>query len=102
MARYTKPEHIKNVIKDIISRIKEKESKKKIVKIREYIAKTLGEQGREHVEVSGLRRGSLYISVANAAWLQELSLMKQDLVDSINKELKGDFVKEIRIRLGKT
>lgn len=99
MAGYTRPEHIKSIINGIISRIKEKDSKKKRVKIREYIAKTLGEQSREHVEVRELRRGSLYISVDNSAWLQELSLMKQDLINSINVELKGDIVKEIKIRL---
>jgi len=99
VGRYTRPKHIKSIINDIISRIKEKESKKKRVKIGEYIAKTLGEQSREHVEVSGLRRGSLYISVDNSAWLQELSLMKQDLVNSINVKFKEDIVKDIKIRL---
>lgn len=99
MVRYSRPEHIKTIISDIISRIKEKESKKKGVKIKEYIAKTLGEQSREHVEVSGLKRGSLYISVDDSAWIQELSLMKQDLVNSINVKFKEDLVKEIKIRL---
>ncbi|MBU0477785.1 DUF721 domain-containing protein [bacterium] len=101
VVRYSRPEHIKNVVSDVISRIKEKESKKKIVKIGEYIAKTLGEQSREHVEVSGLRRGSLYISVDSSAWLQELSLMKQDLANGINVKFKQDLalVKEIKIRL---
>ena len=101
MVRYSKPEQIKSIVNDIISRIKEKESKKKKVKIGEYIVKTLGEQSREHVDVSGLRRGSLYISVDNSAWLQELSLMKLDLVNSINVKFKEDIVKEIKIRLGK-
>ena len=99
MVRYSKPEQIKSIINDIISRIKEKESKKKKAKIGEYIAKTLGEQGRKHVEVCGLRRGSLHISVDNSAWLQELSLMKQDLVNSINVKFKEDLVKEIKVRL---
>ena len=101
VARYTKPEHIKSIVNDIISRIKEKESRKKKVKIGEYIAKTLGEQGEEHVEVSELRRGSLYISVNNSTWLQELSLMKEDLVNSINVKFKEDIVKDIKIRLAK-
>lgn len=99
MVRYSRPKHIKSIVNDIISSIKEKESKKKKVKIGEYIAKTLGEQSREHVDVSGLKRGSLHISVDNSAWLQELSLMKQDLVNSINAKFKEDLVKEIKIRL---
>ncbi len=99
MARYAKPEHIKSIVNDIISGIKEKESKKKKVKIGEYIAKTLGEQSREHVEVSGLKKGNLYISVNNSAWLQELSLMKQDLKNSINVKFKEDVVKDIKIKL---
>ncbi|MDO9464668.1 MAG: DUF721 domain-containing protein [bacterium] len=99
MVGYTRPEHIKSIVDDIISRIKEKESKKKRVKIGEYIAETLGAQSREHVEVRELRRGSLYISVDNSAWLQELSLMKQDLMNSINVKFKEALVKEIKIKL---
>ena len=102
MAGYTnRTEHIKSIVNGIISSIKEKESKKKKVKIGEYIAKTLGEKSREHVDVRGLKRGSLYINVDNSAWLQELSLMKQDLVNSINVKFKEDLVKEIKIRLNK-
>jgi len=99
VVRYSKPKHIKSIVDDIISGIKEKESKKKKVKIREYIAKTLGEQSREQVGVSELRKGSLYVNVNNSAWLQELSLMKQDLIYSINEELKETIVKEIKIKL---
>ena len=99
VVRHSRPEQIKSIINDIISRIRNKESKNKKAKIGEYIAKTLGEQSRKHIEVSGLRKGSLYINVDNSAWLQELSLMKQDLVDSINEELKETIVKEIKIKL---
>ena len=101
VAKYAKPEHIKSIVNDIISGIKEKESRKKKIKIGEYITKTLGEQSREHVEVSGLGSGNLHISVDNSAWLQELSLMKQDLVNSINVKFKEDLVKDIKIRLTK-
>ena len=96
---YSRPKHIKSIIDDVISRIKEKGSKNKKAKIGEYIKKVLGKQSGEHIEVRGLRNGSLHINVDNSAWLQELSLMKQDLVDNINEELKGDLVKEIKIRL---
>ena len=99
MTRYTKPEHIKSIVNNIISRIKEKEGKNKKVKIEEYIIKTLGKQSERHIEVCELRKGSLYIKVDNSAWLQELSLMKQDLLNSINKELKETVVKEIKIKL---
>ena len=96
---YSKPEHIKKIVNEIISRIKEKESKNKKAKIGEYIKKALGKQSGEHIAVSGLRKGSLYINVDNSAWLQELSLMKQDLVDSINVKFKENIIKEIRIKL---
>ena len=101
VTRYTKPEHIKNIINNVISKIKEKGSRNKKGEIEEYIKFFLGEEGREHIEIRGLKKGSLYISVDNSAWLQELSLMKQDLMNSINVELKDDTVKEIKIRLVK-
>ena len=99
MAGYTRPEHIKSIINDVISRIKEKGRKKKKVKIGEYIAKILGKQSERHIEVRELKKGSLYISVDNSAWLQELSLMKQDLKNSINVKFKEELVKDIKIRL---
>ena len=91
----SKPEHIKSIINNIISKIKEKGSQNKKVKIEKYINKTLG----EHVVVSGLRKGSLYIKVNSSAWLQELNLMKHDLVDSINVKFKENVVKDIKIGL---
>jgi hypothetical protein len=101
VVKHTKPEHIKNIINGIISKIKEKEGKNKTGEIGKYITKILGKQSEEHVEVSSFKKGSLYIKVTNSAWLQELSLMKQDLVNSINVELKRDLVKDIKIELVK-
>ena len=99
VVRYSRPKHIKSIIDNVISGIKEKEGGNKKGKIEEYIKKALGKQSREHIKVHGLRKGSLCVNVNNSAWLQELSLMKQDLISSINEEFKGDLVKEIRIKL---
>ncbi len=99
VARYTRPEHIKSIVNNIISRIKEKEGKNKKVKIEEYIIKILGKQSERHIKVRELKKGSLHIGVDNSAWLQELNLMKQDLLNNINTKFKIDLVKEIKLKL---
>ncbi|MDX9758150.1 MAG: DUF721 domain-containing protein [Bacteroidota bacterium] len=45
-----------------------------------------------------LRNGILWVAVRDAAWRQELSLMRRELVAKINAAVDGDVVKEIRLR----
>ncbi|MCK5594555.1 DUF721 domain-containing protein [bacterium] len=101
MAGYTRPEHIKSIVSNIISKIREKEGRNKTGEIKKHVIEILGKQSGRHVEVRELKKGSLSVRVDSSAWLQELNLMKQDLVNSINMKFKGDLIKEIKIRLGK-
>ena len=46
----------------------------------------------------GIRNGVLWIAVSDAAWRQELSLMRTELAAKINAALGEEIVKEIRLR----
>lgn len=45
-----------------------------------------------------LHRGILWISVEDAAWRQELSLMRTELVEKINDAVDDTVITEIRLR----
>ncbi|MBR9978246.1 MAG: DUF721 domain-containing protein [Bacteroidetes bacterium] len=45
-----------------------------------------------------LRNGVLWLHVVDAAWRQELSLMRQELVTTINTTLGENIVTDIRLR----
>ena len=99
--RNTRPEHIKSIVSSIIFKIKEKDGKNKKLKIKEYIIKILGRQSERYIKMCELRKGCLCIGVDSSAWLQELNLIKQDLLNKVNMKFKRDIIKEIKIRLSK-
>ena len=51
-----------------------------------------------HSKPVRLRNGLLWVQVTEAAWRQELSLMRIELVAKINTAVGSDLVKEIRLR----
>jgi len=44
--------------------------------------------------------GILVIETKNNVWMQELSLLRQEIMDSINKHLGWEGVKDLRFRIG--
>jgi hypothetical protein len=47
-----------------------------------------------------LRNGVLVVSVTSSVWMQELSFMKQKILDRINQTLASRTIREIRFKLG--
>ena len=45
-----------------------------------------------------LRRGRLTVAVENAAWMQQLSFLREQLRDALNQAVGQEVVKEIRMR----
>jgi predicted nucleic acid-binding Zn ribbon protein len=50
-------------------------------------------------EPVGYRRGTLYVWVKNASWMQQLIFMLEPLKESINKKLEISYVKSIHLTL---
>lgn len=45
--------------------------------------------------------GCLFVIVKDSVWLAQLNLLKGEIIDSINKELGKDAVKDIKFRVGR-
>ena len=49
-----------------------------------------------------IRNGILQVSVVSSVWMQELTFMKQQILERINQACVSSGVKDVRFRLGKT
>jgi hypothetical protein len=49
----------------------------------------------------GVRNGILYVNVESSVWMQELTFMKQQILDRIHQTCESSGVKDIRFKLGK-
>jgi predicted nucleic acid-binding Zn ribbon protein len=62
--------------------------------------KTVGAVIARHARPQSLRGKKLFLSVDSPAWMQQLSLMKTELIEKVNSGLGRDTVKDITLRLG--
>jgi hypothetical protein len=63
-------------------------------------ARTVGEKLSTHTRASQLRGGTLTVEARSAAWMNEVSLMREQIRERLNEELRGAPVREVRFRLG--
>ncbi|MDE0332913.1 MAG: DUF721 domain-containing protein [Nitrospinae bacterium] len=61
--------------------------------------KAVGEGISRAARPVSLRKGCLFVEVANSSWLYELELRKQDLLARINERMEDSRIDEIRFRL---
>jgi hypothetical protein len=47
-----------------------------------------------------LRAGVLLVEARSAAWMNEAALLREQIRESLNREMGGHFVRELRFRLG--
>ena len=61
---------------------------------------TVGAVIARHARPQTVRGTKLYLSVDSPAWMQQLSLMKPELIEKVNKNLGRDAIKDIALKLG--
>ncbi len=61
-----------------------------------------GDAAARHAKPVSFKKGSLVINVASSSWLYELSVRKKELMVSLEAQLKGRKIKELRFRIGQT
>ena len=83
----------------ILSRVLEKKNFKRIID-QQYLlgewAAVVGERIACKSEAKKIVDGSLIVEVENSMWMQELSFMKEDLMNRIKKFPAGNEIEEIR------
>ncbi|MCP5464227.1 MAG: DUF721 domain-containing protein [Deltaproteobacteria bacterium] len=61
---------------------------------------TVGPLIAQHSKVLYLQNGILHISVDHPAWHQELRMMQNNIIESLNKALKETVITELKLRVG--
>lgn len=61
----------------------------------------VGEDFQEHAEPQKIERGVLWLEVENSSWLQHFQFAKMELMESLNRCLKLNSIKDIKMVLPK-
>lgn len=59
----------------------------------------MGPTVAQNTEPVGLNRGVLYLWVKSSSWMQQLTFMKDPILDTLNKKLGRPMIKNIRFTL---
>jgi predicted nucleic acid-binding Zn ribbon protein len=55
----------------------------------------VGELVAEHSTATGIREGTLFVDVTSSVWMQELQLLRGEIVERLNAHLGRSFVKQV-------
>lgn len=65
------------------------------MKWRDVVGDTIGAS----CEPVGFSRGTLYVWVRNSTWMQQMTFMREDIRETINRKMGSNFVQMIRFTL---
>ncbi len=74
------------------------EEKLNETKIRQIWSEKMGTTINNYTRELQLRKGKLFISITSAPLKQELTYDRQKIMEMMNRELNGDFVKDVIVR----
>lgn len=57
-------------------------------------------QAAKHARLDKLVNGRLEIKVDSSAWLQQISLLKPEIKEELNKKIKKNLIKEVIAKIG--
>jgi len=60
----------------------------------------VGERVASRTQATAVKGGKLFVAVENSAWLQQLALMKEGIIDKINSRVGKPVVEDIVFRIG--
>jgi hypothetical protein len=52
-------------------------------------------------EPLAVKRGTLFVSIEGSVWKHQLSFLKRDIIEQLNRRVGGDVIKDIRITTDK-
>lgn len=88
---------LKDVLQEMVDSMKWKE-KLNETKAREIWNEKMGTTINHYTRELTLRKGKLFITITSASLKQELTYDRTKIREMMNRELGGDFVKEVILR----
>lgn len=99
MAERTGPEDVAAVLTRLL-RTMELETELLAHAVEPIWPRVAGPRLAPNARAASLRQGVLVIEARSAAWMNELSMQREQLRAGFNRELRRELVRELRFRLG--
>ena len=94
------PQQIGGALQDILARI-DHDGHFEIVRLVRLWPDVVGEPIARRTEVTGLKFHTAVVKVSGAMWIQELNLMKSQILARVTEHLGDDAVRELRFVQGR-
>src|SRR5579859_5536495 len=94
------PQQIGGALQDILSRI-DNEGHFEIVRLVRLWPEVVGEAIARRTEVTGLKFHTAVVKVSGAMWIQELNLMKPQILERLREVMGNDTVRDLRFVSGR-
>lgn len=88
---------LREILEEMVGSLKWEE-KLNETKIRQIWSEKMGTTINNYTRELQLRKGKLFISITSAPLKQELTYDRQKIMEMMNRELNGDFVKDVIVR----
>jgi len=98
-SRYRPPERIASALQPILDRL-DGEGHFGIVRLMKTWPEVVGETIARRTEVQSLKFHTAVVKVSGAMWIQELNLMKTQILSRLREALHDDSVRDIRFVKG--
>jgi predicted nucleic acid-binding Zn ribbon protein len=99
-ARRKYPQQIGGALQDILSRL-DNEGHFEIVRLVRLWSEVVGEAIARRTEVTGLKFHTAVVKVSGAMWIQELNLMKPQILGRLRDVMGNDTVRDLRFVSGR-
>ena len=99
LRRKKSPERVGDVMQAVLNRL-DREGSFEVVRLTKVWPEVVGETIARHTEISHLKFHTAVVKVSRAMWIQELSLMKQQILDRVSAAMGNDSVRDVRFVKG--
>jgi len=100
LSRRRPPQQLGGAIQELLSRLDAKGGFD-IVRLIRVWPEVVGEAIARRTEVNGLKFHTAVVKVSGAMWIQELNLMKPQILSRLREALGNDTVRELRFMQGR-
>ena len=94
------PQQIGGTLQDVLSRL-DHEGHFEIVRLVRFWPDVVGEMIARRTEIVGLKFHTAVVKVSGAMWIQELNLMKPQILERVRARMGNDTVRDLRFVSGR-
>ena len=92
-------QHIGKILKTVIESSRQ-DSDAQLVRIWDLWDEVVGKVVAENAQPEAFKGTLLVVRVGSSPWAHQLQFMKSDIIAKVNEALGGDFISEIRFKVG--